>query len=295
MAKKITGCGWAYEVIEGMDTDLQERFGYVKSGTLTALSAFMPRSSAPLKREDNIQKFDHLSPNAYNHYAAHFLLPDQALLDAIKTAPLAPRPKIVVVDMVWSRSDDLMPDKAIFLTEECSAINSLRCRPWIDENTGKCTNPFLVKREAKAFNSDTGTFEKHGNYRYIDHGAACVGALRISDKKHSHKKMIRGYIGDPKLNATKEANLWNLSSRADIVLLPARGHAKIEETAYRNALLTAKSTGLISEKEHEAFGDIETYDLLMAASKSEKTKTTDLLIKEVIHLFDRMFSIHSLV
>jgi len=275
LAKRITGCGWAYEVIEGLDDAIHRHVYGQQSALEDGETTLEARSKRPLEDcvENKAEKFDHLTPTAFNTYSRYKNDGPEDFLRYAKEGEHSPRPKIIVVDMAWRFHDQIMPENATFLSKECEDINAYRCTSWPSRHGNDETNPLLIPRKTKVYDPERGAYVETERRRLIDHGAACVAALRISDRTPAQRKMILGYRGDPNCDATKEANLWNLSPRADILLLPIRRHTKIDLPAYENALRMAEENNFIDDREHSAFRDNWSYQLISKAVERDASKT----------------------
>lgn len=285
MAKKITGCDWAYEIIEGMDDTLKKRFKGPKTNTNRSSSLSRrsglsetqnPNDSEPVRENLKLGSFEHLAPSAFKQYKAFKQPLLSNVLKEAEKLPRAPRPKIIVVDSAWDFSDPLMPAKVTFLTKECEEINTIRSQSWQKESQQSEPNSLFEKIQTEVYNPTAKALEKGGKSRYIDHGAACVGVLRISNKQTDHKRLIWGYRKDDDI----EASLWNLASRCDIILLPAREHEKISKKAFTNCLETARQSNFLNQKEFDLFSEQATFDIVSQAIQNESSHTYDLLRKE---------------
>lgn len=305
MAKRITGSDWANEVIEGLDGELSKRFSSalenanrksflsIRSG-LETVQKLKDREILARKKinptkvteeeapRTDPSSFEHLAPSAFAQYERFETLTRKNFLARAEKLPDAPRPKIVVLDLAWGIDDEVMPDKTTFLTADCEEINTVRCTTWGGENEEDELNPLLQVEPVYIYNPKKKRRERREGRR-IHHGASCVGALRISKKKTEHRKLIWGSRRNP---SDQEAMYWNLSSRADIILLPLRSHAEIEPKAYQNALSTALDTDLISEEEYQAFLDEDTLHRVNKASRSDRGKNIpafhDLLKDDIL-------------
>jgi len=288
LAKRITGCGWAYEVIEGLDDAIHKHFNGSTCSLRESETTLENRSKKPLDTpmSSRVGSFDHLAPAAQCLYSKYKEDGPQEFFQYAKSGKHTPRAKVIVVDMAWDFEDPIMPSNASFLTRECETINNIRSFPWPNRHTGQETNPLLIKRDTKIYDPETGEQVEISGRRQIEHGAACVAALRISDRTPEQRKMIRGYRSDPNREDTKEANLWNLSPRADIILLPIRRHARIEQTTYQRALKQALETNFIDEDEYAAFQDDWSYRLLSKAVERDESRTVAGLIESAFEVLE---------
>ena len=288
MAKRITGCGWAYEVVEGLDDAIHKHFNGRASSLKQSETTLEDRSKKPLETpmSEKSESFTHLAPAAQCLYSRYKEDGPQEFRKYAKSGNHAPRPKIIVVDMAWDFEDPIMPSNASFLTRECEEINNIRSRPWLDRQTGYEANPLLIERRSKVYDPQKEEHVEIAGRRLIDHGAACVAALRISDVTPEQRKMIRGYRGDPNSDDTKEANLWNLSPRADIILLPIRRHAEIDRKTYRRAVKHALENHFINQDEYAAFQDDWSYKLVSKAVERDESRTVAGLIESAFEVLE---------
>lgn len=268
MAKKITGCDWSYEVIEGMDAKLEEYFPEAQG---QRKSFFAPRSG----RDDNNkpveikQNFSHLARSAAGHTRELKRDKNLQLYKRAKLEKIARRPKIIVLDLAWNlKNDPLMPKKVSFLTKNCRRINNKRCKSWGELPYDKEVTPIDGVEERDNNELLNRVYENKEWTRKLDHGTACVGALRISNED------AHGVSNDANLKLIwgtgQEPMLWNLSSRADIILLPLREHAPISKKAFKDSFrLVKENAAKLGFDNPDMYRSDEILSLLNTASKQD--------------------------
>lgn len=237
LARRLTGCNWAYEVIEGMEAKLGSEFietleNSGRESLLQQRSGLSPTSNGaetenvhfetiPLDDSDD-RKFTHLAPSTAVMYGKYKDRTQQKVLQEAHEAPSAPRPKIIVIDLAWDPEDPLLPKKSTFLTRDCEILNKARLtsktikRNHQNKAYNEETNPYLKPYSEKTQVENVREISSRANS--VHHGAACVGVLRVSSKGQLRERIVEPYDNE----SDDEAPLWNLSPRADILLLPLR-------------------------------------------------------------------------